>query len=213
MGYMTWYRGKFTLNKPLDDETYELLIGLATTRRMQRDPKKLEEMGYGKAECFGEEGEYFYNPNDFEEFGQTWDDSILDYNNPPVTQPWLWLKWIPTEDRMAIEWNGERNTYYSELWIEYLVERVLKPRGYVLNGIVEAEGEWQCECQCTCDYYKDRCDCECSGECVIDNWWIKVRNNHVSWTPSPRHGKPIRQQRHPLPSECTVKNYLIKHFN
>ncbi|WP_051291544.1 hypothetical protein [Fictibacillus gelatini] len=125
MGYMTWYTGKFTLNKPLEDETYNLLVGLAKTRRMKRDPKKLEEMGLGNAETFGVDGEFYYNPNDFEQFGQTWDDSILDYNTPPGTQPWLWLKWIPTRDRMAIEWNGEPNSYHSELWIKYLVERIL----------------------------------------------------------------------------------------
>jgi len=190
MGYMTWYRGKFTLNKPLDDETYNLLVGLAKTRRMKRDPQRLEEMGLGNAETFGVDGEFYYNPNDFEQFGQTWDDSILDYNTPPGTQPWLWLKWIPTRDRMAIEWNGESNSYHGELWIKYLVERILKPRGYVLNGHVEAEGEWQCECECSCNSLPEVCQCECSGECVIDYWHIEVKNNLVSWTPSPRHCIP-----------------------
>ncbi len=36
MGYTTDFTGAFKLNKPLDDETYNLLVGLATTRRIKR---------------------------------------------------------------------------------------------------------------------------------------------------------------------------------
>lgn len=167
MGYMTFYYGKFNLDRLLDNETFNLLVGLASTRRMIRDTKKLEEMGFGEAKLFGTEGELFFNPNDFDNFGQSWDDSILDYNNPPGNQPYSWLTWIPTDDRKGIIWNETPNSYHSELWIQYIVEEILKPRGYVLNGLVKAEGEEQ-----------------------VDNWQIKIIDNVVTWTKSPRHCKP-----------------------
>jgi hypothetical protein len=139
MGYTTYFAGRFNLNKQLDDETFNLIDGLAKTRRMKRDINKLEEMGFSKVETFGEEGEYFIKNDD--EFGQSYDESIIDYNSPPKTQPGLWLQWIPTEDKMGLEWDGNEKFYDSVEWIEYLINKILEPRGYILNGIVNAQGE------------------------------------------------------------------------
>lgn len=129
MGYTTDFNGQFTLNKKLDDETYDLLIGLNETRRMKRnvDPK------YG---CDGEF--YVENRNNF---GQDREGNIVDYNTPPRTQPGLWCQWRPTEDRLQLEWDqGEKFYGYVE-WIVYLIDKILAPRGYVLNGIVNWSGE------------------------------------------------------------------------
>ncbi|KKL12727.1 hypothetical protein LCGC14_2532870 [marine sediment metagenome] len=130
MGYTTEFKGRFYLDKPLDDNTFNLLEGLAKTRRMKRNIK-----GYGI------EGEFYFNPDDFENSGQAEDKTIIDYNSPPPTQPSLWLRWIPTEDRQHIEWDGgEKFDGYVE-WIEYIIKKILKPRGYFLNGRVEWCGE------------------------------------------------------------------------
>jgi len=130
MGYITDFSGQFNLDKPLDDETYTLLKGLNETRRMKRnvDPK------------YGVEGE-FYVESDAPS-GQDFDNpNVIDGNTPPSTQPGLWCQWTPTEDRLHIEWDeGEKFYYYVE-WIKYIVDKILKPRGYVLNGEVEWEGE------------------------------------------------------------------------
>ena len=139
MGYTTEFAGRFDLNREIDNDTFNLLKGLATTRRMKRDNNMLEELGFGNAEDFGIEGEFFYN-NDGD-FGQSQDDSIINYNSPSKNQPSLWLQWIPTEDRKGLEWDGGEKFYSSVNWIEYLINRILEPRGYIVNGTVNAQGE------------------------------------------------------------------------
>jgi hypothetical protein len=45
MGYNIIYEGKIKIDKPLDDRTYEIIKGLAETRRMRWDTEKLEADG------------------------------------------------------------------------------------------------------------------------------------------------------------------------
>jgi len=129
MGYTTNFDGQFDLNKKLDDETFNLLNGLAKTRRMKRNV----------AEEFGVEGEFYIN--DDGNSGQTDEDNIVDYNTPPKTQPGLWLQWKPTEDRLHIEWDGNEKFYEYVEWLTYIIQKILIPKGYVLNGEVTWEGE------------------------------------------------------------------------
>ena len=129
MGYTTEFRGVFELDRELDDETFKLLRGLAKTRRMARDV----------GSEFGVEGEFYIN-NDGN-FGQTRESNIIDYNQPPKTQPGLWLQWTPTDDRKFIKWDGKEKFYNYVEWLEYLIAKILKPRGYKLNGEVEFRGE------------------------------------------------------------------------
>ena len=130
MGYTTDFYGQFNINKPLDDETYDLLVGLNETRRMGRK---------GLDEKYGIEGEFYCE--DREDSGQNQHPSIIDHNVPPKTQPGLWCQWVPTEDRLAIVWDeGEKFYNYIE-WIGYLINKILDPKGYKLNGEVEWEGE------------------------------------------------------------------------
>ncbi|TRZ47845.1 MAG: hypothetical protein D4S01_11520 [Dehalococcoidia bacterium] len=128
MGYTTEFRGQFNLNKKLDDETFNLLTGLAATRRMGRN-----------IEGFGEEGEFYIDGNGF--MGQDKDETVIDGNRPPKTQPSLWLQWVPTDDRMGIEWDGGEKFYNYVEWIQYLIEKIFEPHGYVLNGDVDWRGE------------------------------------------------------------------------
>lgn len=129
MGYSTDFDGRFELNKELDNETYDLLLGLANTRRMKRDVD----------ESYGVEGEFYIEGSGFA--GQGHEDNIVEFNRPPKTQPSLWLQWIPTEDKIGIEWDGGEKFYHADKWIVYLIDKVLQPRGYVLNGTVFAQGE------------------------------------------------------------------------
>lgn len=131
MGYTTEFEGGVELDKQLDDETYALLCGLSRTRRMAR--KGLEPK-------YGVEGEFYYNP-DSEDFGQEHDDNIIDYNRPPRTQPSLWCQWTPTEDRQWLKWDGGEKFYAYVEWMKYLIDRILKPRGYTVNGCIEWQGE------------------------------------------------------------------------
>ena len=131
MGYSTDFYGQFDITPALDDDTYALLKGLASTRRMKRqglDPK------------YGTEGEFYFNPNS-DDYGQERDESIVDYNNPPSTQPGLWCQWTPTEDRTTLVWDeGEKFYDYTE-WLVYIVDRILAPKGYVVDGEVTWQGE------------------------------------------------------------------------
>jgi hypothetical protein len=63
MGYTTEFSGSFQIDKKLDEDTFELINGLAQTRRMKRkglDPK------------YGDEGEFFFDPTDFHNYGQSY---------------------------------------------------------------------------------------------------------------------------------------------
>lgn len=90
MGYITTFAGQFQFNKPLDDKTYHLLVGLATTRRVMRRCRR--EEGYGV------DAEFYIGDGDY--------PKVVDDNKPPRGQPSLWLDWIPTEDRKHLKWNG-----------------------------------------------------------------------------------------------------------
>lgn len=129
MGYTTEFIGRFGLNKKLDDETFTFLTKLSATRRMKRDlgPE------------YGVEGEFYVDGGG--DFGQAHEASVVSFNEPPGTQPSLWCQWVPTEDRIGIEWNEAEKFYDYVEWLEYLIEKVLEPRGYVLNGDVEFQGE------------------------------------------------------------------------
>lgn len=143
MGYSTDFFGKLTLNKQLTDEDSQFIKDLNRTRRMKRNIK-----GYGV------DGEFYVNDKD--RSGQSHTPDIIDYNEPPSTQPGLWFHLVPTDDDRALEWDGGEKTYNMEDWIVYLINRYLEPRGYVLNGELEAQGEER-----------------------GDNWRIKVTDNVV----------------------------------
>lgn len=121
MGYTTEFKGNFGLNKKLSPELNKFLIDFSYSRRMGR-----------KMVGFGVDGEFYVE-----------DDSVLviNYNQPPRTQPSLWCNWIPIQNGTAIEWNGRENFYYYVEWLIYLIEKILKPNGYILNGTVKYRGE------------------------------------------------------------------------
>lgn len=129
MGYTTDFYGKFVLDRPLDEQTKTFLHKLATTRRMARRlPPE-----------FGVEGEFYVDGGGYA--GQDREPSIVDYNNPPCTQPSLWCQWIPSEDGTTIQWDGNEKFYSYVEWLQYIVSRVLNPKNYILNGEVEWQGE------------------------------------------------------------------------
>lgn len=128
MGYSTDFTGSFKLNKKLDAETFDLLKGLATTRRMARNIA-----GYGI------EGEFY--TLDRNDYGQDRTPDVIDGNRPPRTQPGLWCQWTPTDDGMEIEWDGGEKFYAYTEWLVYLIDNVLAPRGYKLTGTVAWRGE------------------------------------------------------------------------
>jgi hypothetical protein len=132
MGYQTDFRGRFELNKALDQETNDFLVKFSKTRRMARNlPKE-----------YGVEGEFYVDGGG--DYGQAPEDNVINHNRPPRTQPELWCQWVPTEDGKGIEWDGGEKFYGYVEWIQYLIAKVLAPKGYVLNGAVDWRGEeWE----------------------------------------------------------------------
>lgn len=131
MGYTTDFSGRFETNKPLSDKMFNFLKAFNQTRRMGRNVDAV----------FGVQGEFYV-------FGG-WGDgrlendkkTVINHNEPPVTQPGLWCQWIPSDDRMGIEWDGVEKFYNYTEWLVYLIHKILAPNGYVLNGTVTWQGE------------------------------------------------------------------------
>lgn len=137
MGYNTDFIGEFNIDKPVTEEVASLLRGLATTRRMKRDNNILIEAGYG--DC-GVDGEFFFF--DDGNYGQdAFMESVVDSNKPPSTQPSLWCQWLLADDNQTIVWNMEEKFYEYTKWIEYLIEKILAPNGYLVNGSVAFRGD------------------------------------------------------------------------
>lgn len=131
----TELKGKFSLNKELDEETSKLLHGLANTRRMARDIDKLKELGFNGD--YGVEGEFFVDSVVGEDIDYEEDVTILNVNIQPSTQPSLWCDWVPSEDNLSIHAPESPNFWRSQEWMNYILERILNPRGYYVSGTVE----------------------------------------------------------------------------
>lgn len=129
MGYSTDFSGRFQLDKPLQPKIKQFLQKLGETRRMKRNVE----------EAFGIEGEFFvFGTGDY---GQGQDDNIVEFNQEPSTQPSLWCQWIPNEDGTAIEWDCNEKFYAYNDWLFYIINKILAPNGYTLNGVVTWQGE------------------------------------------------------------------------
>ena len=129
MGYTTDFSGRFELDKPLAPKMKKFLTLLNETRRMKRNVD----------EAFGIDGEFFVFGTG--SYGQDQDNTIVDYNQQPSTQPSLWCQWTPSEDGTAIEWDGGEKFYAYSEWLFYIINKILAPNGYTLNGTVVWQGE------------------------------------------------------------------------
>ncbi len=143
MGYQTDFEGEFTLDRPLDDETYAFLCKLAKTRRMARDTSKLpapdaDHSSFG-FETWGRDGAYYVHGGGV--YGQERDASVLEPEAAPHGQPGPWCQWVPSDDRLHIGWDGGEKFYDYEEWLQWIVHHVLAPRGYHLSGEIEWQGE------------------------------------------------------------------------
>jgi len=117
------------------EQSLLLVNGLAKTRRMGRNMDSF----------FGVEGEFYFDTSDFDNFGQSKDNTVIDSNKPPKTQPELWLQWIVNYNEQTneytLEWDqGEKFYGYIE-WLEYLIKNIFEPKNILLNGSVNWEGE------------------------------------------------------------------------
>ena len=52
-----------------------------------------------------------------------------------------YCQWMPTDDGMAIRWDGGEKFYDYVEWLEWIIDKLLKPKNIVMNGEVEWDGE------------------------------------------------------------------------
>ena len=144
MGYTTEFQGQINIDPPLNKDEIEYLKKFAASRRMNR-----------------RSGPYYADEEDSSTFGRE-DPDIIDYNRPPDGQPGLWCDWVPTDDGVAIIWDGMEKFYNAEEWMAYIINHFLKPDAevqklvdgivvphpfvnftfdHVLNGRIDAQGE------------------------------------------------------------------------
>ena len=152
MGYNTDLIGSFEFNKPVTEELKNYIDRFSNTRRMKRDVEKIKTIYPDWANlCFngnlGEEGEYFVGGDNIL-YGQGSDDSIVNGNFAPASQPGLWCQWIIRGDELVWD-EGEKFYNYVE-WLEYLIKHFFEPLGYVLNGDVLWQGEDYDDCGVIC---------------------------------------------------------------
>lgn len=116
MGYNTDFSGEVNIVPPLNSAEIAYLLKFNGTRRMNcaQGPYYVERGG---------------------DYGQDYNDGVLDFNNPPAGQPGLWCQWIPNEDGTALVWDENEKFYESVEWMRYLVEHFLKPGAIVLESI------------------------------------------------------------------------------
>lgn len=143
MGYTTDFYGSVSFNKPIAEELKNYINKFGETRRMKRDVEKIKKtFPDWEKNCFngnlGVEGEYFVGGDGF--YGQDRDDSIVNYNCPPETQPGLWCQWMIDDDGNLV-WDGGEKFYEYGEWLTYLIDNFLAPSGYICNGDIEFQGE------------------------------------------------------------------------
>lgn len=129
MGYTTDFEGSFNITPVLSQKDNEFLTKFSETRRMARSV----------GSEYGIEGEFYVDGTGW--YGQDHDNNVINYNRPPITQPGLWCQWIPTDDGSELVWNGGEKFYNYVEWLQYLIDKILAPRGYTLNGECQWFGE------------------------------------------------------------------------
>jgi hypothetical protein len=129
MGYTTDFEGSFNITPVLSQKDNEFLTKFSETRRMARNvgPE------------YGIEGEFYVDGTGWA--GQDSDKNVINYNKPPSTQPGLWCQWVPTDDGSELVWDGSEKFYNYVEWLQYLIDKILAPRGYTLNGECQWFGE------------------------------------------------------------------------
>lgn len=145
MGYTTEFEGEFLIEPPLSTKLTKYINRFSNVRHMKRNIEKTKELYPNWRDfCFrcrlGYEGEYFAIESD--DYGQEYTSDIIDYNEPPETQPGLWCDWfVPEDDPSVLRWDGSEKFYDYKEWLEYLIKNFLEPNGHVVNGTVRFEGE------------------------------------------------------------------------
>jgi len=165
MGYTTEFKGFLTITPTMKPEHVAYINQFSETRRMRRNEFLTAERPDPIREAVelpvGEDGCYFVGEEGFA--GQDHGKDVVEYNNPPRSQPGLWCKWVITEGGTKLEWSGMEKFYNYIEWLEYLIDNFMNLWGYKLNGKMTWVGE-------------DRND---RGKIIVSDNEIKTKYGHV----------------------------------
>jgi hypothetical protein len=135
MGYTTEFKGLgFWTDRPLSREHTLYINKFAETRHILFDMTRVRP-GTTRSNVDVPDTAAFVLEDDILANGAS-----LNYNNPPPGVPGLWCQWTVDEDG-HINWDGNEKFYNFEEWLTWLIENLLKPWGYVLNGTLDYQGE------------------------------------------------------------------------
>lgn len=91
--------------------------------------------------------------------------------------PGIWCQWVPSEDGEYIQWDGGEKFYEYIEWLQWLVVNFFQPKGYVLNGKIDWEGE----------------DSEDIGTIIVKDNMVSVQEK-VMVSKCPHCGKEIKPE-------------------
>jgi len=138
--------GYFDITPKLTDYDRHYLFNFHATPHMKRDPKKLDDLydgSNGYVGDYGKNGELFiklisddkgkiinqqsttYDMRDF--------DTVIDFNQPPDSQPNLQCPWKPNKDGTKLLTENTEHYQNNYKWIKWLINNFFKDK-YILNG-------------------------------------------------------------------------------
>lgn len=87
------------------------------------------------------DGEFKIEPKlDLDTLNELKDLADADHRDD-TDKPGYYCQWVPTDDGTALQWdNGEKFYAYIE-WLRYIIDKILAPKGYRVNGSVLWQGE------------------------------------------------------------------------
>lgn len=77
---------------------------------------------------------------DLKEYKEMEEISSKDWRDDP-TKPGYYCQWVVTEDGKYLEWDGNEKFYDYVEWLEWLIKNFFEPKGIILNGSLEWDGE------------------------------------------------------------------------
>jgi hypothetical protein len=144
--YFIQFAGSVSLDRPLQPAQAAYLQRFLLTRRVAWRVEQVEKLADPLREAvglpLGPEGAYFVDLSFDELPVATWRPLVLNQNQPPQGQPFLWCFWKLEEDGLRLRYADQRyELYYCYAWLEYLIEHFFSPWGYTLNGEITWQGD------------------------------------------------------------------------
>lgn len=152
MGYTTSFTGKLSFDKPVDEKTAAYLTAFFKTRHVIRDTNTLSMILKSNhinledvtpvmsgIQSVGEQGKFFIKPFDNNKVPYP-DISVINDNEPPADCPSLWCDFAISQKENSLYMLDGKNYAYIK-WLKWLINYIIAPAGYKLNGRIEYDGE------------------------------------------------------------------------